>query len=199
MSNDFRQVLEVRTENLKHQKNRREQFSQGALVASSLPPSALSGHHSGGSALMSMDHTAVDLGDSPTSPLLMRQDQLQLIDEQFIEKYISLQCPPTTGCVCAGCLYPEPGRYHAEHRSHHCGAGHHLPAAGPHGEGTGGGGAEVSSWIDANVEDTSLNVEAAHSEISRYFQSVTSNRWLMIKIFGVLIVFFIIFVVIAAA
>ncbi len=52
--------------------------------------------------------------------------------------------------------------------------------------------------IDANVEDTQLNVEAAHGEILKYFQSVTSNRWLMIKIFGVLIVFFIIFVVIMA-
>jgi len=43
-----------------------------------------------------------------------------------------------------------------------------------------------------------MNVEAAHSEILKYFQSVTSNRWLMIKIFGVLIIFFIIFVVFMA-
>lgn len=49
--------------------------------------------------------------------------------------------------------------------------------------------------IDSNVEDTQLNVEAAHSEILKYFQSVSSNRWLMIKIFLVLVVFFIIFVV----
>lgn len=49
--------------------------------------------------------------------------------------------------------------------------------------------------IDANVEDTQLNVEAAHTEILKYFQSVSSNRWLMIKIFLVLVVFFIIFVV----
>lgn len=49
--------------------------------------------------------------------------------------------------------------------------------------------------IDANVEDTQLNVEAAHTEILKYFQSVSSNRWLMIKIFLVLVVFFIVFVV----
>ena len=49
--------------------------------------------------------------------------------------------------------------------------------------------------IELNVEDTFMNVEAAHSEILKYFQSVTSNRWLMIKIFSVLIVFFITFVV----
>lgn len=52
-----------------------------------------------------------------------------------------------------------------------------------------------SDRIDANVEDTQLNVEAAHTEILKYFQSVSSNRWLMIKIFLVLVVFFIIFVV----
>ena len=43
-----------------------------------------------------------------------------------------------------------------------------------------------------------MNVEAAHTELSKYLQSVTSNRWLMLKIFGVLIFFFIIFVVFAA-
>lgn len=52
--------------------------------------------------------------------------------------------------------------------------------------------------IDSNVEDTQLNVEMAHTEILKYFQSVSSNRWLMIKIFLVLVVFFIIFVVFLA-
>lgn len=52
--------------------------------------------------------------------------------------------------------------------------------------------------IDANVEATELNVEAAHGELLKYFQSVTSNRWLIIKIFCVLIIFFIVFVVFMA-
>uniref|UniRef100_A0A8C7K4G1 Syntaxin 5 n=1 Tax=Oncorhynchus kisutch TaxID=8019 RepID=A0A8C7K4G1_ONCKI len=54
---------------------------------------------------------------------------------------------------------------------------------------------ETVQRIDANVEDTQLNVDMAHSEILKYFQSVSSNRWLMVKIFLVLIVFFIVFVV----
>lgn len=41
-------------------------------------------------------------------------------------------------------------------------------------------------------------MEAAHGEILKYFQSVTSNRWLMVKIFLILIVFFIVFVVFLA-
>lgn len=52
--------------------------------------------------------------------------------------------------------------------------------------------------IDSNVEDAQLNVEAAHGELLKYFQSVTNNRWLMIKIFAVLIIFFIIFIVFMA-
>jgi syntaxin 5 len=52
--------------------------------------------------------------------------------------------------------------------------------------------------IDANVEDAALNVEAGHTEILKYFKNVTSNRWLMVKIFGVLIIFFIFFVVFMA-
>jgi syntaxin 5 len=50
--------------------------------------------------------------------------------------------------------------------------------------------------IDSNIDDVELNVSEAHSELLKYFNSVTSNRWLMIKIFGVLITFFILFVVI---
>lgn len=54
---------------------------------------------------------------------------------------------------------------------------------------------EMVDRIDSNIDATSLNVEAAHSEILKYFQSVTSNRWLMIKIFGILIFFFVFFVI----
>jgi len=49
--------------------------------------------------------------------------------------------------------------------------------------------------IDTNVEESELNIEAAHSELLKYFRSVTSNRWLMVKIFATVIIFFMIFVV----
>jgi syntaxin 5 len=50
--------------------------------------------------------------------------------------------------------------------------------------------------IDSNVDDVDINVSEAHTELLKYFQSVTSNRWLMIKIFFVLIVFFVVFIVV---
>ena len=52
--------------------------------------------------------------------------------------------------------------------------------------------------IDGNVDDAHMNVESAHDELLRYFRSVSSNRWLMMKIFGVIIVFIIIFAVFLA-
>ena len=40
---------------------------------------------------------------------------------------------------------------------------------------------EMVERIDTNVQSAELNIEAAHAQILKYFQSVTSNRWLMIK------------------
>merc|ERR1719391_1534854 len=57
---------------------------------------------------------------------------------------------------------------------------------------------EVMLRIDANVEETQAQVELGHTELLKYFKSVTSNRWLMVKIFGVLIFFFIFFVIFMA-
>lgn len=49
--------------------------------------------------------------------------------------------------------------------------------------------------IDSNVESAEMSIENAHGEILKYFQSVTNNRWLMVKVFGTLVTFFIIFIV----
>jgi len=54
---------------------------------------------------------------------------------------------------------------------------------------------ETVMRIDSNVEQAEMSIENAHSEILKYFQSVTNNRWLMVKVFGTLVAFFIIFVV----
>uniref|UniRef100_A0A0K0CVP0 t-SNARE coiled-coil homology domain-containing protein n=1 Tax=Angiostrongylus cantonensis TaxID=6313 RepID=A0A0K0CVP0_ANGCA len=48
--------------------------------------------------------------------------------------------------------------------------------------------------IDSNVEDVAINIDAAHTELVKYFHTISKNRWLMIKVFGVLMVFFIVFV-----
>ena len=53
---------------------------------------------------------------------------------------------------------------------------------------------EMVTRIEDHNNNAVLNVERGHNEILKYFQSVTYNRWLMVKIFGVLIFFFLLFV-----
>ncbi|KAL3532416.1 hypothetical protein ACH5RR_005937 [Cinchona calisaya] len=52
---------------------------------------------------------------------------------------------------------------------------------------------ELAIRIDENMEDTLANVEGAQGQLVRYLNSISSNRWLMIKIFFVLVVFLMIF------
>ncbi|XP_056383536.1 syntaxin-5 [Hyla sarda] len=168
MSNDFKSVLEVRTENLKQQRSRREQFSQGQV--STLP---LHNKSMGPSVLFQDDsrrngEVTIEM-DSKVS------QQLTLIDEQdsYIQSRANTMQNIESTIVELGSIFQQLAHMVKEQE-------------------------ETIQRIDGNVEDTQLNVEAAHSEILKYFQSVTSNRWLMIKIFLILIVFFIIFVVFLA-
>lgn len=176
MSNDFRQVLEVRTENLKHQKSRRDQFSH-AGITSSLPPSALQGHMNG--SVLLQDEASHSGGDVSINMEGARgnqlQNQMQIIDEndQYIESRAETMKNIESTIVELGSIFTQLAHMVKEQE-------------------------EIVGRIDHNVDDASTNIEMAHTEILKYFQSVTSNRWLMIKIFGVLMFFFIVFVVFMA-
>ncbi|XP_012696961.1 syntaxin-5a [Clupea harengus] len=170
MSNDFKSVLEVRTENLKQQRSRREQFSNTQVASSPLLANNF------GSSVLLQDESrsmggevSIDM-DSRANPL-----QLQLINEQdsYIQSRADTMQNIESTIVELGSIFQQLAHMVKEQE-------------------------ETIQRIDANVEDTQLNVEAAHTEILKYFQSVSSNRWLMIKIFLVLIIFFIIFVVFLA-
>lgn len=181
MSKDFKGVLEVRTENLKQQKERREQFSQGTAV-DSLPPSSLSGSvlqrsnvarglgQGGDSAV------AIDMDHMDSAPLMSNDmSQMQLVEQQdeYIQSRANAMENIESTIVELGSIFQELAHMVKEQE-------------------------EQIERIDANVEETELNVEAAHGELLKYFQSVTSNRWLIIKIFCVLIIFFVVFVVFMA-
>ncbi|KAJ9597261.1 hypothetical protein L9F63_011865, partial [Diploptera punctata] len=158
MSSEFKQVLEVRTENLKHQKDRRDQFSHGS-VSPSLPLSAMSGHHQG-SVLLAEEQVSVDM--EPTSPLLpAAQKQAMVYDEtdSYLQSRAATMQNIESTIVELGGIFQQLAHMVKEQE-------------------------EIVERIDANVGDAELNVEAAHSQILKYFQSVTSNRWLMIKIFA---------------
>uniref|UniRef100_A0A182X656 t-SNARE coiled-coil homology domain-containing protein n=1 Tax=Anopheles quadriannulatus TaxID=34691 RepID=A0A182X656_ANOQN len=186
MSSDFKQVLEVRTENLKQQKSRRDQFSQGPM-AGGLPPSTMRGSTQGSLLLQEQqDQVCIDMGGAGTSggssseraPLLQQQQQQQqlvLYDESdtYVQERAETMQNIESTIVELGGIFQQLAHMVKEQE-------------------------EMVERIDSNLQDVELNVEAAHGEILKYFQSVTKNRWLMIKIFGVLILFFIFFVIFLA-
>ncbi|XP_064206198.1 syntaxin-5-like [Anguilla rostrata] len=168
MSNDFKSVLEVRTENLKQQHSRREQFSQSLLPAFPLETS-----NPNSSLLMledarrSMD-VSIDMDPRSSQQLLLINEQ-----DSYIQSRADTMQNIESTIVELGFIFQQLAHMVKEQE-------------------------ETVQRIDANVEDTQLNVVAAHAEILKYFQSVSSNRWLLIKIFLILIVFFIVFVVFLA-
>ncbi|KPP61292.1 syntaxin-5-like [Scleropages formosus] len=168
MSNDFKSVLEVRTENLKQQRSRREQFSQAPIPSSSL-------HATNFKSSVLMQDESRRSNDVSIEMDSRASQQLQLIDEQdsYIQSRADTMQNIESTIVELGSIFQQLAHMVKEQE-------------------------EMVQRIDANVEDTQLNVEAAHAEILKYFQSVSSNRWLLIKIFLILIVFFIVFVVFLA-
>ncbi|CDK24200.1 unnamed protein product [Kuraishia capsulata CBS 1993] len=56
---------------------------------------------------------------------------------------------------------------------------------------------EVIQRIDNNVEDISVNITGAQRELLKYYHNVSNNRWLIAKMFGVLILFFLLWVLVS--
>jgi len=183
MSHEFRHVLEVRTENLKHQRSRQEQFGESSGVPSGLPAAAMAGPTRGAVLLANPQQQyqyGAEGGDTAIAidshnQHQYQQQQLVLIDEQdsYLQSRAETMQNIESTIVELGGIFQQLAHMVKEQE-------------------------EVIQRIDHNVDDTHLNVEAAHTEILKYFQSVTSNRWLIIKVFAVLIIFFIIFVVFMA-
>lgn len=175
MSSNFQQVLEVRTENLKQQKSRRDQFSQ-APVTTTLPPKR---DNNTGSLLFSEHDDQVSIDVSASQPLIpknqLQHQQMLLYDDtdQYVQQRAETMQNIESTIVELGGIFQQLAHMVKEQE-------------------------ETVGRIDSNIQDVEMNVEAAHSQILKYFQSVSKNRWLMIKIFGVLIFFFIFFVLFVA-
>ncbi|XP_053977089.1 syntaxin-5 [Hylaeus volcanicus] len=171
MSTHFKNVLEVRSENMREEQSRRQQFTQGS-VSTMLPPSVVGKQ---GSLLFqeqdSASSVAIDL--EPAMGQLTLQRAITDDTEAYVQSRAETMQNIESTIVELGGIFQQLAHMVKEQE-------------------------EMVERIDSNIEDTELNVEAAHAEILKYFQSVTNNRWLMIKIFAVLIFFFIFFVVFLA-
>merc|ERR1719402_1091055 len=159
MSNNFKQVLEVRNENLKSQRNRAEQFSSGG-VTSSLPQSATTGYHAGSVLAMEDDMRQSQAGAGGAVSIDMGgavQTYMQDKSDEYYSSRADTMHTIESTIVELGGIFSQLAHMVKEQE-------------------------EMVQRIDTNVEDTALNVDMGHQEILKYFQSVTSNRWLMLKI-----------------
>ena len=51
--------------------------------------------------------------------------------------------------------------------------------------------------IDQDTDDVVTNIEGGQRELLKYFSRISSNRWLMAKMFGVLMIFFLLWVLVS--
>ncbi|KAF8445750.1 t-SNARE [Boletus edulis BED1] len=183
----FKDVLEVRTQNMKESKDRTEQFMYSTTAAAHQAPQnslLLNGRH---------DPMGDGSGDRPSSKgkgrpaqnsdvLAMDLDaaeggvaayggssafsQMQLVEQQ--DSYIQSRSTAIESIESTiaelGQIFTQLAHMVAEQR-------------------------ETVQRIDADTLDIASNVSGAQRELLKYYASISSNRWLMLKVFGVLIVF----------
>ncbi|TCD67105.1 cis-Golgi t-SNARE syntaxin [Steccherinum ochraceum] len=194
----FKDVLEIRTQNMKESKDRTEQFMHTTSAASNPAPSnsLLFGNaqrqdpmgdgsklrfdpkgKSRASTPNNADILALDLGSAEEGTAAHNGDafmQMQLVEQQ--NEYIQSRSTAIESIESTiaelGQIFTQLAQMVAEQR-------------------------ETVQRIDADTVDIASNVSGAQRELLKYYASISSNRWLMLKVFGVLIVFFLIFILVS--
>lgn len=190
----FKDVLEIRTQNMKESKDRTEQFMYSTASAANQAPAnsylfssqrdPMGDGSSGrldtkgkGRATPNGDMLALDLehveegGSQNGGGAFM---QMQLVEQQ--DSYIQSRSTAIESIESTiaelGQIFNQLAHMVAEQR-------------------------ETVQRIDADTMDIASNVGGAQRELLKYYASISSNRWLMLKVFGVLIVFFLIFILVS--
>ncbi|OWZ35035.1 syntaxin 5 [Cryptococcus neoformans c45] len=199
MGMGFKDVLELRTQNMKASKDRTEQFmhTAGSSVLAPAENSLLfnqPGDRKGKSRANTptpnpnsslskrgekegQDFLALNIdGDRGESGIGMGGDyqQMQLVEQQdtYIQSRSSAIESIESTIAELGNIFSQLATMVAEQR-------------------------ETVQRIDADTTDIAANVSGAQRELLKYYASVSSNRWLMLKIFGVLIIFFLVFILVS--
>lgn len=178
----FQKVLETRTENLKIQQEKRLKFTGGVpllpaknkqIDAAKAPRAFPSGVH----ATNGNGDVTINLPDEPSSAGggmmgMQQQQQKQLLTVQ--DSYIRsrTQAVENIGQTIIELqgIFTQLATIVAEQ-------------------------GEMMQRIDANVNESKENISGAMEQLLKYLQGISGNRWLIVKIFLVLIVFIILFVV----
>lgn len=171
---EFKDVLTMRTENLKVHENRRQLFSANASKDSANPfirqrPLATKTAASTSSAPAPPWASGKQV-DGESQPLLQQQQQQQVVPLQ--DSYMQSRAEALQN---------------VESTIHELSNIFNQLATLVSQQG------EVAIRIDENMDDTLANVEGAQGALLKYLNSISSNRWLMIKIFFVLMFFLMVF------
>lgn len=203
-SMSFKDVLEVRTQNMKESKDRTEQFMYSTSNAAApmpatnsllfanrqpqsdtsaspfRPASAASNRPDKGksrtidSDLLALDIDRAEEGKAGNGQADGGFMQMQLVEQQ--DTYIQSRATAIESIESTiaelGQIFQQLASMVAEQR-------------------------ETVQRIDADTIDIANNVSGAQRELLKYYASISSNRWLMLKVFGVLIVFFLIFILVS--
>ncbi|KAI9595642.1 t-SNARE [Syncephalis fuscata] len=170
----FKDVLEVRTENMRVSRDRRQQlvgaqddqsqrnqgYNESPLYATDRRPPNSQNHYDNGYNTGG-ESVAID----------MPVQQLDLVERQdeYVEgRATAIESIESTIAELGG-IFQQLAHMVAEQR-------------------------DTVQRIEANVDDMSANISGAQRELLKLYANVTSNRWLMLKIFIVLVVFFLLFV-----
>ncbi|KAI8848560.1 t-SNARE [Chytridium lagenaria] len=205
-SGEFKNVLEIRTQNIKEQKSRRDQYSYAPQTGSPrLPaanPSSSLNSQQNGSASTSTEVSSIfhPVSKSSDSPLYFperkatpnsdvsldlgpgsggpggQQQSLMLANPQsgnleYLESRNQAIESIESTIAELGQIYTQFAQILTQQR-------------------------EMIQRIDDNVVDMEMNVSGAHDQLLKYFQNLSSNRWLMIQVFAALVFFFLVFVVV---
>jgi len=195
-SMNFKDVLEVRTQNMKESKDRTEQFMYSAASAANQAPSnsvlfnqqrndpmgdgspsRFDSKGKGRASPQNGDILALDLGSAEEGAGSQNGGafmQMQLVEQQ--DTYIQSRSTAIESIESTiaelGQIFTQLANMVAEQR-------------------------ETVQRIDADTMDIASNVSGAQRELLKYYASISSNRWLMLKVFGVLIVFFLVFILVS--
>ncbi|KAJ2162737.1 hypothetical protein GGF46_000462 [Coemansia sp. RSA 552] len=193
-STTFKDVLELRSESLKEAGSRKEQF-MGTAAAATAGNMAFSSagvrnrrRHDGHAA------TSVD------SPLYQTERRTPVPDKTGYagavgdnEDFVALSLPDADEASSSQMLLTQPNQSYLDSRSD---AIHSIEStiselgsifqqlAHMVSEQR-----DVVQRIDANVDSVDTNISAAQTELLKYYSNISSNRWLIVKIFAVILTF----------
>jgi len=175
----FKEVLEVRTKNIQASRSRTENFVSnvggraGEVSTLQQSPSPLYTPHPGTSPSPSL----LTLDPHPSHLQSMSQQQLLLLEEaQPVNSYLHTRSEAIEAIERTinelGGIFGQLAQMVSEQ-------------------------SEMIQRIDAETEDVVTNVSGAQRELLKYWGRVSSNRWLVVKMFGILMIFFLLWVLVS--